>query len=151
MREINVNSDSGKHEVTLVFEGEELRKHVIFDLLYRAFRWRWYYRTKDIETFYADMNSEYFTFPGIYSDDGTLFDDNIHEDKDEPIEKREIRYHYQDNNHPIVFVNTSNHALAPHDNNHDFWKLEYIPWSKNRSVKVGTKTKKQTEAHYKEF
>lgn len=148
LREINVHTDSERHEVTLVFEGEELRKHAIFDFLYRAFRWAWYGRTKDIETFYVDANSEYFTFPGIYSGDATVFDDSIHEDKDEPVEKRKINYHYQDKNHPIVFVNTSNHAMSPHDNNHDFWKWEYIPWQKNIPVKTGDKTKEQTKEYY---
>ncbi len=148
LREINVHSISDGYEITLVFEDEKLREHTIFDFLYRKFRWAWYGRTKDIETFYVDEKSEHFTFPGIYSGDDTLFDDMTHEDKDEPVKKREIKYHYQDSNHPIVFVNTSNHALAPHDNNHDFWKWEYVPWQKNIPVKTGEKTKQETKDFY---
>ena len=148
LREINVHKDSGRYEITLVFEGEQLRKHVIFDFLYRYFRLAVYGRTKDIETFYVDENSEYFTFPGIYSGENTLFDDSVHLDKDEPVEKRKINYHYQDKNHPIVFVNTSNHAMAPHDNNHDFWKWEYIAWSKNTPIKTDHKTKEKTKEQY---
>ena len=153
LREINVNSESGKHEVTLVFEDEKLRKHAIFDFIYRIFRFGVYRRTKDIERFYVDMDSKYFTFPEIYSGDYTLFDDNIHGDKEKegPAKEREIKYYYQDKNHPIVFVNTSNHALAPHDNNHDFWKWEYIPWKQNIPIKTGTKTKEKTDEGYKEF
>jgi len=148
LREINVHKGTDGYEITLVFEGEKLREHAIFDFLYKAFRWAWYGRTKDIETFYVDDSSEHFTFPGIYSGDETLFNDDVHEDKDKPVEKRKIKYHYQDKNHPILFVNTSNHALAPHDNNHDFWKWEYIPWQKNTSVKTEEKTKQETKDYY---
>lgn len=148
LREINVHTDYKRHEITLVFENEKLRKHAIFDFLYRAFRWTWYGRTKDIETFYVDINSEHFTFPGIYSENDTLFDDSTHLDKEEPVEIHKIKYHYQDRNHPIVFVNTSNHAMAPHDNNHDFWKWEYIAWSKNTPIKKDHKTKEQTKEQY---
>lgn len=149
LREINVHKKSDQYEITLVFEGEELRKHRIFDLIYKAIRLAIYRRTKDIESFNVD--SEHFTFHGIYSGDGTLFDDSIHHDKDEPVEKRKVRYYYQDANHPIVFVNTSNHAMAPHDNNHDFWKLEYVPWGKYLSIKVDKKTKQETNDYYEEY
>ena len=30
--------------------------------------------------------------------------------------------------------------MAPHDNNHDFWKWEYIPWKRNTPIKLGDKT-----------
>ncbi len=153
LREINVNEDSGKYEVTLVFEDEKLRKHVIFNFMYKILRFGMYRRTKDIERFYVDAKSENFTFPGIYSGNDTLFDDSTHNDKKEdgPAVDRKVRYHYQDNNHPIIFVNTSNHALAPHDNNHDFWKWEYIPWKENTPIKTEKRTKEQTEAAYKKF
>lgn len=148
LREINVHKDSGRYEITLVFEGEKLREHAIFDILYRYFRWAWYGRTKDIETFYVDGDSANFTFPGIYSEDETLFNDDVHCDKKEPVVERKINYHYQDKNHPIVFVNTSNHAMAPHDNNHDFWKWEYIAWKKDTPIKTGDKTKEKTKEEY---
>ena len=52
-------------------------------------------------------------------------------------------------NHPVIFVNTSNHALAPHDNNHDLWKWEYIPWNEKIPIKLGTKTRQEVESFFK--
>ena len=42
----------------------------------------------------------------------------------------------------MVFVNTSNHAMAEHDANHELWKWEYVPglmdylnrWMKDLSI-----------------
>lgn len=131
LREINVHQKpEGDYEITLVFEDGVLRKNAIFDFIYRLFRRAFYRRTKDIETFYIHPKIESFRFPGIYSGDDTLFDGSTHYDKGKEgnIQHRKIKYYFQDQNHPIVFVNTSNHALAPHDNNHDLWKWEYTPW-----------------------
>ena len=50
----------------------------------------------------------------------------------------------------MIFVNTSNHALAPHDNNHDLWKWEYVPWSKKIPIKLGTKTRQEVENEFKQ-
>ena len=64
--------------------------------------------------------------------------------------QREIdaKYYFQDNNHPVIFVNTSNHTLAPHDNNRDLWKCEYVPWAKNSPVKLGTMTREEVGQKY---
>jgi hypothetical protein len=155
LREINVHQNSiGNYEITLVFEDEVLRKNAIFNFLYRLLRMAFYRRTKDIETFYIDPKKEAFRFPGIYSDDDTLFDDSTHFDKegdDGNIKYHKIKYYFQDQNHPIVFVNTSNHALAPHDNNHDLWKWEYIPWIDTIPIRLGNKTNEETEIAYRQF
>ena len=155
LREINVHQDSnGNYEITLVLEDEVLRKNAIFNSLYRLFRIAFYRRTKDIETFYIDPKNESFRFPGIYSGDDTLFDDSTHfdkEGKDRRTHYHKIKYYFQDNNHPVVFVNTSNHALAPHDNNHDLWKWEYTPWINTIPIRLGNKTKEETEIAYRQF
>ena len=154
LREINVHqSTDGTYEITLVFEDETLRRNVIFNSIYRLFRMAFYKRTKDIESFYVDPKNENFKFPGIYSAEDTLFDDSTHHDKkgdDGNVPSHRIKYYFQDKNHPIVFVNTSNHALAHHDNNHDFWKWEYVPWLGTIPIKLGSKTKKETELAYRQ-
>jgi hypothetical protein len=53
-------------------------------------------------------------------------------------------------NHPVIFVNTSNHALAPHDNNHDLWKWEYVPWIEKIPINLGIKTRQETEEFFEE-
>lgn len=144
LREIQVHKTGNCHEVTLVFEDENLREHGIFDPIYKIYRFFKYGRTVDIETF--EIQDGQFDFRNIYSGDHTLFEDSIHENK-----KVAIKYYFQDVNHPVVFVNTSNHALAEKDNNHDFWKREYVPWSKETPIIHGEKTRKDTEKSYKRF
>ena len=61
-----------------------------------------------------------------------------------------VKYNFQDTNHPVIFVNTSNHALAPHDNNHDLWKWEYVPWSEKIPIKSGSKSRQEVESFFKE-
>ena len=144
LREIQVHATNGGHQVTLVFEDENLREHGIFDFVYRIFRFFKYRRTVDIETF--EIRDEQMDFKKIYSGDHTLFNDSIHETK-----KVAIKYYFQDTNHPVIFVNTSNHALAEKDNNHDFWKREYVAWSKEIPIKHGEKNREETEKPYKRF
>jgi hypothetical protein len=52
--------------------------------------------------------------------------------------------------HPIVFINTSNHAMSESDNNHDLWKWEYIQFmnSRKRPFKFGTKSRKDIDKEY---
>ena len=144
LREIQVHPVNNGHEVTLVFEDENLREHGVFDFIYRIYRFFKYGRTVDIETF--EIQDGQFDFRKIYSGDHTLFKDSIHETK-----KVGIKYYFQDTNHPVVFVNTSNHALAEKDNNHDFWKREYVAWDKESPIIHGEKTRKNTEKPYKRF
>ncbi|MGI9565682.1 MAG: hypothetical protein ACR2LL_01550 [Nitrosopumilus sp.] len=142
LREIHVHKEAdNSFQITLVFQDELLRKHGILDGIYRYIRLLRYKRTVDIETFSFKDNR--FFFEDIYSGESNLFEDTIHN-------QREIdaKYFFQDNNHPVVFVNTSNHALAPHDNNHDLWKWEYVPWSSKIPIKLGNNTREETEQKY---
>ena len=142
LREIHVHEEENSFQITLVFQDEMLRKHGIFDDIYRYIRLIKYKRTVDIETFSFSDND--FYFEDIYSGDSNLFEDSIHNERKIPS-----KYYFQDKNHPVIFVNTSNHALAPHDNNHDLWKWEYVPWSKKIPIKLGTKTREEAEESYK--
>lgn len=152
LREIHLHKiDQNNYEVTLVFNDESLREHSIVDRIYRSIRRIKYKRTMDIETFSLHLEKDlgYFTFPNIYSDCYTIYHDTIHGDKSEPYPRHDIKYYFQDTQHPIVFVNTSNHAMAEHDNNHDFWKWEYVPWSKKIPIIYGEKSRKEIESTYK--
>ncbi len=144
LREIHVHTQNdGSYEITLVFQDEILRMHGILDGIYRYIRLLKYKRTVDIETFF--FNGDEFFFDNIYSGQSNLFKDTIHNQKTIPA-----KYHFQDTNHPVIFVNTSNHALAPHDNNHDLWKWEYVPWSKKIPIKLGNKSRKEVESCFQE-
>jgi len=153
LREIHVNEMQDKYEVTLVFNDERLRKNFLFDFFYRLFRLARYKRTKDIESFFIDSTKTHFSFPYIYSGNNTIYHDSVHDDNPEHgvVPDRKVKYYFQDKNHPIVFVNTSNHAMAPHDNNHDFWKWEYIPWSEKIPIKYDTKSKSEVEDEHVQF
>ena len=50
----------------------------------------------------------------------------------------------------MVFINTSNHAMAEFDANHNIWKWEYIPWLVNAPVKFGEKNRNNIEAEIEE-
>ncbi|MDH3610786.1 MAG: hypothetical protein OEM79_03380 [Nitrosopumilus sp.] len=144
LREIQVDKKNDYCKITLVFEDENLRKHFVFDFIYRIFRYFRYRRTVDIESF--EVRGEEFYFEDNYSGKHILFEDNIHLKAQVPI-----KYYFQDSNHPVIFVNTSNHALAEGDNNHDFWKREYVAWSEKVPVKFGNKSRRETEKQYKRF
>lgn len=144
LREVHVHrKEDDSFQITLIFQDEMLRKHGILDGIYRYIRLIKYKRIVDIEDFSYKDNQ--FYFGDIYSGDSNLFDDSIHN-----RETISTKYYFQDNNHPVIFVNTSNHALAPHDNNHDLWKWEYVPWSQNTPVKLGTKSRQEIEEYYQE-
>ena len=143
LREIHVHKENdGSYEITLVFQDEILRMHGILDGIYRYIRLLKYKRIVDIETF--SLKDNQFFFDNIYSGKSNLFEDTIHNKKIIPV-----KYYFQDMNHPVIFVNTSNHALAPHDNNHDLWKWEYIPWNKKIPIKLGTTTRSEVESFFK--
>ena len=143
LREIHVHKENDLFNVTLVFQDEVLRRHGILDGIYRYIRLIKYKRTVDIETF-SFKNNQFF-FEDIYSGQSNLFEDTIHEQGEIPA-----KYYFQDRNHPVIFVNTSNHALAPHDNNHDLWKWEYVPWGNKIPIKLGSKTRQEVEETYQE-
>lgn len=62
----------------------------------------------------------------IYSGENNIEKDSIHIDRYGIT----IKYYFANLRHPIIFINTSNHAMAEHDNNHRLWKWEYIAWQK---------------------
>ncbi|MCE8423464.1 MAG: hypothetical protein J5U16_05980 [Candidatus Methanoperedens sp.] len=136
--------DNGNIEVkvTLVFNNEQLRKHFLVNKIYEWLREHILFgRKKDIESFviFVEKDPVKFTFENIYNKinrkEYNMEDDNIHGDKND-APKHDIKYYFMDYRHPIVFVNTSNHAMAENDANHRLWKWEYVPWLKNSAVKL---------------
>jgi len=107
----------------------------------------------DLETFkilVKDFPSKNrFTFKGIYSDKYAMNADSIHGDKDDPPPEHPIKYYFATNQHPVVFVNTSNHAMAEHDTNHRIWKVEYVPWLENAPLKLDNKPRDQIDKRFK--
>lgn len=139
-------------EVTIIFNDEQLRRHMELNSIYRVIRRLLYGRTLDIETFKIlvrkDVSNNRLVFEKIYSGDNKIEEDDIHEDQP-PAPKHKIRYYFIDTYHPVVFINTSNHAMAEHDANHDIWKWEYVPWLSNVPIKFGNKTRKKIERGFK--
>lgn len=169
-----INSDSSVDvEVSLVFNNEALRRHRILNQLYEGIRLFLYGRTADIETFKIHLvksdprehensmkhiladtdnnnnNNDYFVFYGIYSGDHDIEEDTIHLDKE--LKPRHVQYYFTSRYHPIIFINTANHAMGEHDNNHNIWKWEYIAWIKKAPIKFGIKTRKEIDSMYTPF
>lgn len=147
-------------EVTLIFNNEELRKFSLLNKLYEKIRLIVYGRIMDIETFriYFDpndkvKNNKNFTFQNIYSNINNnqygIEYDTIHGDSPPDVPLRKVKYYFLDYNHPIVFINTSNHAMAENDNNHEIWRWEYIPFVNDSPVVFGTKSRKEIDSIYK--
>jgi len=132
----NCKEKENEYEVTIVFNNEELRKHVLLNDFYEGLREHLFGRTKDVETFriiLVDKVPENFAFTGIYSDGKDLIEDDVHGDKQwwwhfGRIKKRPIKSYYSTKLHPKIFVNTSNHAMAGRDSNPRLWKWEYLTW-----------------------
>ena len=80
-------------------------------------------------------SDNYFVFEGIYSGQYGIEHDTIHLDKP-PAPKRPIEYYFLDHYHPIIFINTANHAMSEHDNNHDIWKWEVHSLGKEGAYKI---------------
>jgi len=87
-------------------------------------------------------------FPNIFSDSYTLKKDNIHGDNPKcgNVPNRHIKYYFIDEKHPIVFINTANHAMSFHDTNPNLWKWEYIPWEGSGPVILGVKSREELES-----
>ncbi|MBN1324414.1 MAG: hypothetical protein JW986_10540 [Methanotrichaceae archaeon] len=145
-------STGGGIEVILIFNNEDLRRHSMGSVLnpiYEAFRWLRYGRVLDVETFriYIDRGGE-FIFEEICSNGHGLYEDDIHGDP--PIAPRRVIKHFFANAmHPVVFVNTSNHAMAEYDSNHCLWKWEYIPGTMGCPVKLGQKSREEIERSFR--
>lgn len=141
-------------EVTVIFNNEQLRRHAfggVLDRIYLEFRRLFYGRTFDIESFrilgHLDKGDN-FTFENIYGQEHTLEDDSIHGDPP-TAPQHAIKYYFGDQRHPVVFVNTSNHAFAEHDTNHRLWKWEYLPWAEKASIKFGSETREEINRRFK--
>ena len=135
-------------EVTILFNNEQLRRHRIVNRLYEKFRLFIYGRKIDVESFRIHLPTDrfgdnYFTFEGIYSEDFGILEDNIHGDIKSPPPRRKIFSYFMDHYHPVVFINTSNHAMSQMDNNPTFWKWEYQPFEEKSPVIFGTKSREQ--------
>jgi len=140
------------YEISIVFNNEVLRKHKIFDGVYKFLRQIMHQRVTDIETFRIhiggsfpdDKNKAGCVFENIYSEDFGIEYDSINSDPPKanlrPLKYTHFKYHS-----PIIFINTSNYAMAAHDNNQDIWKWEYIPFVKDSPIEFGNLSRKQLE------
>jgi hypothetical protein len=143
--------DNSQYEFTLVFNDEHLRKHGALESLYRTLRPLLYGRLTDLESFRLILEgnaASYFVFPGIYSGKNGITADSVHGDKEwfgRKAPKRKVKYHYSNRTHPIVFMNTANHAMAEEDNNGTLWKWEFVPWESDSPIVHGNKSRKQIE------
>jgi len=141
-------------EVSILFNNERLRQHGVLNSIYEPFRRLWYGRVMDLESFRIlvkpDPEGNRFTFEGIYSGDHEMNADSIHGDKPPPpAPKHPIKYYFIDQKHPVVFVNTSNHAMAEHDTNPRIWKVEYVPWLEDSPVKLGQESKDKVDRRFR--
>ena len=141
-------------EVSILFNNERLRQHGILNSIYECIRRIIYGRIMDLESFQITIAKNpadnHFLFEGIYSGNNELNADSIHGDKaPPPPPKRPIKYYFINQSHPVVFINTSNHAMAEHDTNNRLWKWEYLPWLSDAPIKFGSMTRKELEANLK--
>ena len=153
VREVHCNKvNEDEYEVTILFENEHLRKHAPLDLIYRLYRYLRYGRVTDIESFRIMLKEGLptnFKFEGIYSNGYDIHHDNIHGDT--PINGRvpthNIKYYFNDEKHPIIFINTANHAMSYHDTNHRNWKWEYVPWEEDSAIVYGEKPRNEVDRY----
>ena len=143
--------DDFEEEFTVIFNDEHLRKHGILESFYRFLRPFLYGRLTDLESFRVILEgnaASYFVFPGIYSGKSDIMEDSVHGDRGRFLRKaprRRVKYHYSNRMHPIVFMNTANHAMAEEDNNTTLWKWEFVPWEADSPIVYGKKSRKQIE------
>ena len=156
LREVHCHQHGANElEVTLLFNNEELRKHALANRLYEWLRSVLWKRTIDVETFRIIMDKrvpENFRFEGIYSGESDIQEDDVHGAKpylNENVPAHKIKYYFSNERHPIVFINTSNHAMSEHDTNHQLWKWEYTGWEKDTSIVTGKKSRKQIERSFR--
>jgi hypothetical protein len=137
--------ENNEYNITLIFNNEQLRKNKLLSSVYLKIRQLLHKRLDDVETFKIKVdnnNDNGGIFKGIYSGKYDLEYDSIHEDKGWLFRKvpiRKIHYYYTNNRHPIIFINTSNHAMAQHDNNPHLWKWEYCGWEEDSPIILGDK------------
>jgi len=140
-----------EYEVTLVFNDEHLRKHGILEGFYRFLRPYLYGRLTDLESFKVMIEeniASYCVFPGIYSGKSNIMEDSTHGDREWFLRKaprRKVKYYYSNRMHPVVFINSANHALGEEDNNRTLWKWEFVPWKPDSPIVHGNKSRKDIE------
>jgi hypothetical protein len=155
VREVHCHAlgNDDKIQVSILFNNEELREHKIVNRLYEWFRSWFYGRIIDVETFFIVLkeknnnnnNPELLDFPSIYSAENSIEHDSIHVDRYGIT----IKYYFGNLRHPIIFINTSNHAMGEHDTNHRLWKWEYIAWQKDGAIKFGEKSREEINNKFK--
>ncbi len=146
-----IELNDSEYEITLVFNDEHLRKHSILESFYRFLRPYLYGRLTDLESFRVIREgnaASYCVFPGIYSGKSNIMEDSIHGDREWFLRKaprRRVKYHYSNTMHPIVFINSANHAIAELDNNQTLWKWEFVSWKPDSPIVYGNKSRKDIE------
>ena len=140
--------------VTIVYNDERLRENAWLDWTYRIFRKLRHGRTFDVESFsivLEDGLPTKFDFPDIYSgdsEDNQLEKDNIHCNK---CTATIDHYFSNDRYRPVIFINTSNHAMAGIDNNINKWKIEYRLWEKQCPIYLGTNSRCEIEQYLSKY
>lgn len=143
--------DDSQYEFTLVLNDEHLRKNRRLESFYRFLRPFLYGRLTDLESFRVILDgntASHFVFPGIYSGTSDIMEDSIHGDREwffSKAPRRRVKYHFSNRMHPIVFMNTANHALGEEDNNPTLWKWEFVPWEADSPIVHGNKSRRQIE------
>ena len=137
--------------VTIVYNDERLRENAWLDCIYRIFRKLRHGRTFDVESFsiiLEDGIPAKFDFPHIYSGVNKLEKDSIHCNKCAVI----IDHYFSNNRYrPVVFINTSNHAMAEIDNNCNKWKIEYRLWEEQCPIYLGTNSRCEIERYLSKY
>jgi hypothetical protein len=152
LREVHCKKiDDKTIKITLLFNNEHLTAHKYLDKIYRFIRYILYHRVADIESFVINLENsapKTLQFEKIFSGKNNLEEDDVHEDdpKRGNVPNRQIKYFFVDEKHPIVFINTANHAMSYRETNHRLWKWEYIPWEDNGPVVLGAKSREELES-----
>jgi tetratricopeptide (TPR) repeat protein/DNA polymerase III delta prime subunit len=134
-------------EVSLLFNNAELLKHKKLNRFIEKIRLLFYGRTIDVETFRIHTSGDaHFIFGGNFSGENNIDHDSIHVNTSPP--STPIEYYFINAKHPVVFINTIDHAMAGHDNNPCLWKWEYIPWVNNAPVVFGRKSRHEIDRQY---
>ncbi len=140
-------------KVSILFNNERLRQHGVLNSIYEAVRRLIYGRVMDLESFkiqVAKDAADGFVFEGIYSGNQEMNTDSIHGDKaPPPAPRHSVKYYFLEPRHPVVFINTSNHAMAERDTNEKIWKWEYIAWLDDAPIKLGSMSRKELEESLK--
>lgn len=152
LREVHCRKiDDNNIKVTLLYNNEHLTEHKYLDKIYRFIRLIVYHRVADIESFIINLENaapKKFQFRSIFSGKNDLEHDDVHENKPQNgnVASHEIKHFFIDEKHPIVFINTANHAMSYSDTNYRLWKWEYIPWDDDGPVILGIKSREELES-----